>query len=212
MTDIEDFGDVEQAIEKAEAVKERLKSDPAAVRKLLGKNVEIDDFVTVYPDKELNREYKRFRERLLALSENTVRRIDETEPEWNERIAKEGAENKGLQDEFEALEERLKESGVTFRLVSIGKGAIKELRKAARKKFPLPEDGFDDPTVAEERDEFYKASIVAAHLIQDGYTIEDVESIRDNWPTDAFAKLWVSAQTLSIADDFLRGSLSPDFS
>ena len=204
--------DVAGAVEKAEAVRERLKSDPAAVRKILGNNYEISEQVTVYPRRDLNKRYADFRPKLDKIAIDNKQRDGESDEDWNARIIASKETNKALLDEVSALQDEINESAVTFELVGISKKTIKELRKTARAKFPLPNEGADDPDIAEERDEFYQSSIIAAHLVRDGYTVEDILNIKHEWPTPCWVALWVKAQELSIQDDYLRGSFTPDFS
>lgn len=203
-----EINDLEAGIAIAEATKERLKTDPEAVRKILGNNVQISEQVTVYPDKNLNREYAEFDQKLQKLADSTVRREGETDEEFIARNENVVQDYEAARKEFDELKLRVKESGVTFTLVSVGKKAIKNLRTAARKKFPNEDN---DPDVAEQLDDYYRASIVAAHLVADGYTIDDVFTIMDEWPIRCWAELWTTAQRLSIADDYLGNLLTPDF-
>jgi hypothetical protein len=196
------------AIEKVEATKEKLKTDPDAVRKLLAGAMSISEDVTVYPNKELNREVAEFDQKLRELARSVTKLDDETDDEYTVRTSNFLDDYNAALAEFDALKERLAESGVTFHLVSIGKKAVKNLRTAARKKFPLEDS---DADIDEQRDDYYRASIVAAHLVADGYNIDDVLNIMDNWPMRCWAELWSAAQKLSIADDYLGDSLTPDF-
>lgn len=208
--ELEDIAIIADAIEKAEVTKERLKTDPDAVRKILAGTVSVTEDVTVYPNKVVNKAYSEFNDRVINLGLRVARENGETDKAYAERTAGFKAEYEAAVLEFEALKVQLQESAVTFHMVSLGKKAVKNIRNAARKKFPLPDNGIEDVEVTEARDEYYQASLIAAHLVQDGYTVEDVQKIIDEWPTKAFAQLWVTTQKLSITDDYL-GNLPSDF-
>lgn len=204
--------DVVGAVDKAEAAKQRLKTDPDAVRKILQGNYEVSDSVTLFPRKDLNKRYADIRPKFDRLAADSKQREGESDEEWNARIIASKEQNADLFREFEEIQALIEESAVTFTLVSVSKRAIKSLRREARKKFPVRNEGNEDPDEAEERDEWYQSAIIAAHLAADGYTVDDILKIKDEWPTTCWASLWVKAQELSIQDDYLRGSFTPDFS
>lgn len=207
------INDVSESIDAAEAAKERLKTDPDAVRKILAGDFGVSDDVTVYPIKSLNKKYADLHKRLGDLSVRAAKNDDETHEDWIKRIGPMKAELDSLRTEFETVEAELKESAVTFHMSGISKKAIKNLRREARKQFPLPkEGGTEDPSDAEDRDKWYHSAIIAAHLAQDGYTVDDIIDIDDKWPSACWNRLWVTAQRLSIQDDYLSGALTPDFS
>lgn len=200
-----------EAVAIGDAVKERLKSDPDAVRKMLAGTVAVEDDVTVYPNKVLNLKFEKFQKRITDAGLSLGKQIGESDEDYETRTKNFEADYDKLESEFEALKAEIEDSAVTFHLVSLSKKSIKALRTAVRKKFPLPEvGGVDDLDVQEEREEYYKASIIAAHLLGE-YTIEDIENIRDEWPTKCFAQLWTTAQKLSIADDYLGQAFNSDF-
>lgn len=209
----EDTTDIVADAEKiAEARKERLKTDPQAVRKILSNQVTVSEKVTVYPNKELNLRYEKFNESIVDLGTRVARKDGEDDETYAERIKDAKAEYEAAVAEFDSLKKELAESAVTFELESLSRKAIKALRTAARKKFPTPIAGEqEDPDDSEGREELYKASIIAAHLVKDGYTVEDIEKIRDEWPTRCYVQLWQSANKLSIADDYLGAAFTPDF-
>lgn len=216
MTELTEDNVAPEAVEAAETIKTHLVSDPDAVRKIVAGLVPVDDNVTVYPNKPLNLKYGVFNDSLNELSGRLPRLDDgESTEEFLARTESWRTEYETAEAEFEALKKQLADSAMTFHMVGISKKAIKNLRTAARKKFPLPTVGdptAEDPDITEERDEYYRASIVAAHLVKSGYTIEDIESFRDNWPNLAWAQLWLTAQKLSIADDYLgKNFTNPDF-
>lgn len=204
---------IEDAITEAKAEVERLKSDPDAVRKILGNFVTVTEKVTVYPDKSLNIEYDRIQDRIASAGARLKRVDGESDESYHARIKETQAEHEQLVSDFEKLKAAIEESAKTFVLESVSRKALKAIRTAARKKFPLPEQGQpDDYEVAEEREEWYWASIIAAHMVKDGYTPEDIEKIRDEWPTRCYAQLKLAAEKLSIKDDYLGSAFTPDFS
>lgn len=201
---------ITDAIDTAEKVKERLKTDPDAVRKILSSTVSVEEDVTVYPNKALNIQYTKFSERLGQLAGAITRNGDETDEEYLQRSEHFRPEYEKLTADFDELKSKIEASAVTFHLISVSKKTIKNIRTAARKKFPVATDPLnEDVDDAEIRDDWYKAAIVAAHL--EGYTIEDIENIRDEWPQRAWAQLWTTAQKLSIADDYLGAAFNADF-
>ena len=203
---------ITEAIDAAEKRKEALKTDPDAVRKILGNQVTVTDIVTVYPNKKLNKQYEDFKPKIVALGEKLKRKEGESDEDYSGRIDEFKKDYESAVAEFDALKAAISQSAVTFELESLSRKAIKNIRTTARKKFPLPTDGTpDDPEVAEARDEWYKSAIIAAHLVKDDYTVEDIEIIRDEWPTRCWVQLWQSANKLSIADDYLGSSFTSDF-
>lgn len=203
---------VDDAVALVEARKERLKSDPDAVRKILAGTVEVSEDVTVYPNKALNKRYEEFNARIVELGKKIARREGESNEDHAARIQEVKAEYEDATAEFEALKAEIAESAVTFTLTSLGKKAVKNIRTAARKKFPLPNVGeYEDADESEARDDYYHNALIAAHLEKDGYTIEDVEKMQDKWPNRAYAQLWTAVQRLSIADDYLGSAFNSDF-
>lgn len=200
---------VNDGIELGKKAREHLKTDPNAVRALAANNVEITEAVTVYPNKVLNKKFADLKAEFPTLAD-IKRNTDESDADWEKRVAKAQAEVDAYDAEITDLKNQIDESSVTFELKSVSKRTIKNLRKAARAKYPLPTDGEIDAD-EEERDDYYRASIVAAHLISDSYSIDDILNIMDNWPTSCWARLWTTAQAISIGDDFLAKTLDADF-
>lgn len=201
--------DLAAGIEAGVAAKERLKTDPDAVRKILTGTVAVEEDVTVYPNKALNKRYADFSDRIIDLGLRTQRNEGESAEAYEERIAPAKAEYEAAVAEFEALKAELAESAVTFHLVSPGRKALKRIKRAAKEKFPAP--AFGEPDLdQDDREDWYQCSVIAAHL--PGYSIEDIENIADSWPQIAYAQLWSAAKRLTIADDFLGAAFDADFS
>lgn len=200
-------------VELGAAAKERLKSNPDSVRALLTGTVQIEEAVTVYPNKALNLRFAQAQERLIEMGNRVARKEGESDEDYLARVGDVRKEYEDFEGELEALKQELLGSAVTFNLVSVPKKAIKNLKTAARKKFPADEtaDWAIQLELDEQRQEYFECSIVAAHLVADGYSIEDIINIRDNWPNRAWAQLWTVAQKLSIADDYLTGTIDADF-
>lgn len=203
-----------EAVELGEKRKERLASDPEAVRKILAGSVDVEDFVTVYPSKALNKKFAEFQAELERFRDKAAQGSREGAKDYEARI-------KGLRAELDEAEKRgdqlradLEASAITFHLIGIPKRAVKKIRAEVRAKYPLPPAGTpDDPEVAEMRDDEYQNRLIVAHLAQTGgFTMDEVESWRDTWSNREFGKLWASVLKLSIADDYLNGSIDPDFS
>ena len=203
-----------EAVELGEKRKERLASDPEAVRKILAGSVDVEDFVTVYPSKALNKKFAEFQAELERFRDKAAQGSHEGAKDYEERI-------KGLRAELDEAEKRgdqlradLEASAITFHLIGIPKRAVKKIRAEVRAKYPLPPAGTpDDPDMAELRDDEYQNRLIVAHLAQTGgFTMDEVESWRDTWSNREFGKLWASVLKLSIADDYLNGSIDPDFS
>lgn len=203
-----------EAVELGEKRKERLASDPEAVRKILAGSVDVEDFVTVYPSKALNKKFAEFQAELEHFRDKAKQGSHEGARDYEERI-------QGLRAELDEAEKRgdqlradLEASAITFHLIGIPKRAVKKIRAEVRAKYPLPPAGTpDDPDMSELRDDEYQNRLIVAHLAQTGgFTMDEVESWRDTWSNREFGKLWASVLKLSIADDYLNGSIDPDFS
>ena len=203
---------IADAVELGEKAKEKVATDPDAVRKLLAGQVEVEDYVTVYPDKAVNLRFAKHQEELQQASRDIPAQKDgESDEDYKVRADAFQKRVDEISAEGEAARKAVEESGLTFHMVGLGKKAIKRIRAEVRSKYPLPTEGKDDPEVAEMRDEEYQNRIIAAHLVKSGYTVEDVEQWRDVWPHRAFGKLWATALKLSITDDYLTGAIDVDF-
>jgi hypothetical protein len=194
-----------KAQQRAREQKQRIASDPQAVLKFVAGEIEVDDWVTAYPDKALNKEYREFRESI----KTEVSQAEGVDPDDAEAVREAQSKVESIQARIDEWEDKLSESAVHFHLKGVSRKTLKELRKAARKKFNV-EDNPMDSDLQDEADTYYKASVIAAHL--EGYDIDDIISIYDNAPGKIFNDLWSSANSLSINDDFLRGIATPDFS
>lgn len=210
---VEEAKEAKEAKEVADKRIEVLKTDPDAVRKILSNQVTVEETVTVYPNKALNFRFEKMNSAIVELGTRLERKENsESDDDYTKRIESFRPDYDATVADFDDLKKSIAESAVTFRLVSLSRKAIKNLRTTARKNFPLPAQGEDDdPEVSEAREEWYRCAIIAAHLEQDKYTVEDIETIRDEWPTRCFVQLWLSAQKLSIADDYLAAGFNPDF-
>lgn len=206
---------VTEGIELGEATKKRLASDPDAVRKIVAGQIAntIRDTVTVYPDKVINLEFAHYAERLRQAAKDIPNKFhNETDEDYVERTKPFKEELDTLEAEGEEIRRKVRDSGVTFEFVGLGKKAIKRIRAEVRKEFPLPAQGEqDDPETAEERQDAFEHRVIAAHLAQSGYTADDIASFHDVWPNKAYADLWATAMRLSIADDYLSGAIDADF-
>lgn len=215
MSDVDGIDDVkivEEAIELAEARKERLASDPDAVRALIADRVYVEDSVTVYPVQTANLAFAKHVEALSDLKSRAEQNYGEKDDEYDLRLAGLQPELDALTEQGKAVREALEASAVTFKMVGLGKRAIKRIRASVRKDHPLPPAGTpDDPEVSELRDEEYQNRVIAAHLVSAGYTSEDVDNFRDAWASREFGKLWACALKLSISDDYLSGAVDVDF-
>lgn len=195
---------VADAIELGEKVKERVASDPDAVRKLISGAVVVEDYVTLYPDKALNLRFQKHSQSL-AEAAAKARSAEKVTPEMQ-------AELDSLEDEAAELKEALEASAVTLRFVGLGKKAVKRIRNEVYKEYPFPPAGTeDDPALASDRQDAYEEWLIAAHLADAGYTRDDVAQWRDVLPLMEFGKLWAMAQKLSITDDYLQGAFNVDF-
>jgi hypothetical protein len=204
---------IADAVKLGDEAKERLASDPEAVRKVLAGRVDVEDWVTVYPDKAANLRFAKVQEELQKISrEIPTQDAEESDKDYADRTAEFRERLEAIEAESNEAREAVKASGLTFHFVGLGKKAIKRIRADVRKEYPLPPAGEqDDPDIAELRDEEYQNRVIAAHLIASGYTKEDVEAWRDAWPNRAFGKLWATAMKLSITDDYLNGAIDVDF-
>lgn len=215
MTDISDTEAtaVEAGIKLGEERKERLLTDPEALRKIVANKVEVEDTVTVYPDKVVNLAFAKHEKELLQLRRVSEKGAGEADVAYAARIAELAPTLEKLTAEGEQLRQQFEDSAVTLHFRGLGKKAIKRLQAQAAKEFPLPPQGVqDDPLVAGERQDYYECSIIAAHIQHNGFTLDDVQSWKDAWPNKAFGELWATAMRLSIADDYLAGVLDVDFS
>lgn len=194
-----------QAEARAQEQKQRIASDPQAVLNFVAGATEVDDWVTAYPDKALNKAYKEFR----AGVQDEVSAAEGVDPDDTEAIAQHQAKVEDITRRTSEWEQKLTESARHFHLKGVSRRTLKELRRAAKKKFNVDENPLDTD-LQEEADVYYRASVIAAHL--EGYTVENVLDIYDNLPGKVFNDLWSSANSLSINDDFLRGIATPDFS
>ena len=205
---MEDFITQEEAAKaeaRAKEQKQRIASDPQAVLKFVSGVTEVEDWVTAYPDKKLNQAYRNFRNDIQA----RVSAATAVDPEDDAAVAEHQKNVDEIQSEIAEWENKLSESAIHFQLKGVSRKTLKELRKAARKKFNVDEHPMDID-VQNDADTYYRISVIAAHL--EGYTVESIEQIYDNLPGKVFEDLWSSANSLSINDDFLRGIATPDFS
>lgn len=203
---------ITDAVELGESAKKKIATDPDAVRKIVAGQVPVEDWITVYPDKKVNLAFAKHQEALQEAARKVPAPLDnESDKDYAKRTADFKAKVEALEAEGEAVRQAVKDSGITFHMVGLGKKALKRLRAEVRAKYPLPTEGKDDPEIAEIRDEEYQNRVVAAHLAKDGYTFEDVEGWRDAWPNRAFGQLWATALKLSITDDYLTGAVDVDF-
>lgn len=197
--------DAAKAENAAKQQKQRIASDPQAVLKFVAGVTEVEDWVTGYPDKALNKAYREFRDSI----QDQVSQARAVDPDDAEGVSEHKANVEKLEAEIKEWDEKLSESAVHFNLKGVSRSTLKQLRKAARKKFKVDDDQFD-PDLQDDADRYYKASVIAAHL--EGYDIDKIVQIEENLPGKIFNDLWASANALSISDDFLRGIATPDFS
>lgn len=210
--EIDDAAIVDEAVKMAEERKERLATDPDAVRALISGNVSVEDSVTVCASKPAALAFAKHVEALNTLKAKAELGYGETDVQHAERLATLQPQLDALEQSGKAVREALEAAQVTFKMVGIGKRAVKRIRASVRKDHPLPPAGTpDDPEVAELRDEEYQNRIIAAHLVADGYTPEDIDNFRDAWASREFGKLWATALKLSISDDYLSGAVDVDF-
>lgn len=213
MSEFDDAAAVEAGIQLGEERKERLATDPDALRKIVANAVEVEDWVTVYPNKVVNLAFAKHEKALLVLKAQSERNFGEEDVAYAARIKALTPELERLTAEGEDLREQFKDSAVTLHFRGLGKKAIKRLRASVLKDHPNPPQGTaDDPVLSEARQDAYECAIIAAHIQHNGFTVEDVESWKDAWPNKAFGELWATALRLSIADDYLSGVLDVDFS
>lgn len=214
--DIDLQADLERAVELGKERVERLKSDPDSVRKLLLGEVVVDEKVTVYPDRIINGKFAKFQEELQQVSALAARRKDESDDEYVKRVEPYHDQVARANERLEEIQAEVEESGVTFHLYSIGKKAVKNLRKAARALHPDAFDPEADPLTradaGEDLEEYYQASIVAAHLVKDGYTVSDILNIKNTWPDKCFLDLLEASHRLSVASEYVEVTTDPDFS
>lgn len=204
---------IADAVKMGEEAKQRLASDPEAVRKVVAGRVDVEDWVTVYPDKAANLRFAKVQEKLQEMSRDIpTQDAEESDEDYADRTTEFRESLEAVEKESNEAREAVKESGLTFHFVGLGKKAIKRIRAEVRKEYPLPPAGEqDDPEIAELRDEEYQNRVIAAHLAASGYTAQDVEAWRDGWPNRAFGKLWATTMKLSITDDYLNGAIDVDF-
>lgn len=211
--EIDEAAAVESGVALAEARKERLTTDPEALRKLVAGAVDVEDWVTTYPNKSINLALAKHEKALFALKAESQRDTAESDRDYSKRIKELQPELDALTAEGEELRAKFEESAVTLHFIGLGKKAIKRIRAEIHKEYPLPPAGVqDDPTLASERQDAYECAVIAAHIQHAGFTREDVETWKDKWPNKAFGDLWACALRLSIADDYLAGVLDVDFS
>lgn len=203
----------DEGIELGKAAKEKLASDPDAVRKIVANQLanSVRESVTVYPDKRANKAFADYSARFQEIASRIPNRLhEESDEDYAERTKEFKAELEALEAEGEPIRQAVRDSGVTFEFVGIGKRAIKRIQKQVRESFPLPNPGEPDEIAGERQDEF-EHRVIAAHLAQSGYTADDIADFHDAWPNKAYADLWATAMKLSIADDYLRGAVDADF-
>jgi hypothetical protein len=202
-----------EGVKIGEERKERLASDPEAVRKILAGSVDVEDYVTVYPSKALNKKFADFQAELERFRDRATQGSHEGAKDYEARVGSLKNELAEMEKRGDDLRAELEASAVTFHLIGIPKKAVKKIRAEVRQKYPLPPAGTpDDPDMSEIRDEEYQNRLIVAHLAQTGgFTMDEVESWRDSWSNREFGKLWASVLKLSIADDYLNGSIDPDF-
>jgi len=197
---------VTDAIELGEKVKEKIVSDPDAVRKIISGAVPVEDYVTIYPDKALN---LRFQKHTQTLADVAARAVNDPTGEVSKALK---VELDALEAEAKELKSALEASAVTLRFVGLGKKAVKRIRNEVFEKYPFPPAGIeDDQALASDRQDAYEEWLIAAHLADSGYTREDISDWRDTLPLIEFGKLWAMAQKLSITDDYLQGAFNVDF-
>lgn len=206
---------IADGIELGEAAKKRLASDPQAVRKIVAGQLadSVRETITVYPDKIANKAFSDYSRRVQEIAGRIPNKLhDESDEQYAERTKDFRAELEALEAEGESIRQAVRDSGVTFEFVGIGKKAIKRIRTEVRKAYPLPASGEqDDPDVSELRQDEFEHRVIAAHLAQAGYTADDIATFHDAWPNKAYADLWATALKLSIADDYLIGAVDVDF-
>jgi hypothetical protein len=167
---------------------------------------------------------------------NVVVYIDETTAysasviKQNISVAAEGEDVSALQDEHDALVEKLRESAITFYLKGISESARDSMLKQAKKKYPVEFNKDMNPITGEwvkdekesqERDELFTdllwhGSIVkiedAEGNVQENLGYTDVRDMRSMLPlaagakvTDAINKLRVSTAVFmhEVGEDFL---------
>lgn len=206
---------LDEAVEIGKAAKDKLASDPDAVRKIAANQLAntVTETVTVYPDKRANKAFADYSAKFQDIAGRIPKRLhEESDEDYAERTKDFKAEMEALEAEGEPIRQAVRDSGLTFEFVGIGKRAIKRIRAQVRDKYPLPGPGEqDDPDTAEERQDEFEHRVIAAHLAQAGYTADDIADFHDAWPNKAYADLWAAALKLSIADDYLRGAVDADF-
>lgn len=203
---------VEDAIKLAVETKERIATNPDALRKILTNRLDVEDWVTVYPDKGLNLKFAKHNEALNDLQAESRIKPGEEYDAFEARVLALKPRLDALDAEGEQLRADLEESAATIHFRGLGKKAVKGIRNQARAEYPLPPAGTpDDPAVSELRDEWYQNHVIAAHIQHGGFTVEDVADWRDAFSDFEFGKLWAMALKLSITDDYLRGALDVDF-
>lgn len=204
---------IDEGIELGKAAKEKLASDPDAVRKIAANQLAntVTETVTVYPDKRANKAFADYSAKFQDIAGRIPKRLyEESDEDYAERTKEFKAELEALEAEGEPIRQAVRDSGVTFEFVGIGKRALKRIKKQVTESYPLPQPGERDE-FGEERQDEYEHRVIAAHLAQAGYTADDIADFHDAWPNKAYADLWAAALKLSIADDYLRGAVDADF-
>ena len=120
---------IADAVKLGDEAKERLASDPEAVRKVLAGRVDVEDWVTVYPDKAANLRFAKVQEELQKISrEIPTQDAEESDKDYADRTAEFRERLEAIEAESNEAREAVKASGLTFHFVGLGKKAIKRIR------------------------------------------------------------------------------------